>query len=272
MAAVALAAIFVGPASNLYWRLPPQIGDLLAYDKYDAGMRVGTCMLTSGYNDFALYRADECLRLKNDKKNILIVGESHAAHLWYGLQATFPEINFLQATSSGCKPVIDTTGERRCVELVEFIFNTFLSKNRIDGIILSANWEKSNISSAVRTAKFLERYADSVFIFGPIVNYRESLPRILARKLMMQSDQTSDEEFASRYRSSEQAEIDHAFREAAIDGKVRYVSVYKLLCEPECAVWATAGNPMQFDYGHLTKKGSQYLAQRLPRGIFETMP
>ena len=59
-------------------------------------------------------------------KNILIVGDSHAAHLIWGLSFSYPDSNVLQATATGCRPYIGSYGVKKCIDLVNYTFNDFL--------------------------------------------------------------------------------------------------------------------------------------------------
>ena len=267
MAAASVVAIIVGPASASFWNLPRRVDEILAYQNYDAAhsMRDGTCFLTSGSDDFAIYDKNTCLALKPGQKTFLVVGDSHAAHLWPGLQAVFQNVNFLQATASGCKPVVGSSGARRCTALIQFIFDKFLPHNHLDGIILSARWEKLDLAKVRETTEALRPYADKIFVFGPIVEYDRPLPRILALGLG-----SNEFEFAAKYRRSEQGETDQAFAAALSNDPAVYLSVYRALCSPQCVVWAKKDVPLQFDYGHLTREGSMYLAARLGPDLFPT--
>ena len=40
------------------------------------------------------------------RPNYLLVGDSHAAHLWFGLSSAMPEVNVMQATASMCRPAV----------------------------------------------------------------------------------------------------------------------------------------------------------------------
>lgn len=62
------------------------------YDQYEM-VRAGTCALGQRkFDNFALYDRVRCLSLAPDKRNFLIVGDSHAADLWYGFSKRFPRI------------------------------------------------------------------------------------------------------------------------------------------------------------------------------------
>jgi peptidoglycan/LPS O-acetylase OafA/YrhL len=262
MASVAALAFFIGTLSSHFWHLPNRVEKILAYtdaSKHSEETRVGTCFLTSEYNSFEFYKKDECLNLSNEKKNILIVGDSHAAHLWPGFQTVYPQINFIQATASGCKPIIGATGDKRCTDMMDYIFNVFLPENHVDAVILSGRWKPKEVTSAISTASKLREYAGNVVISGPIVEYDQPLPRILARSA---AEHTDENEFAARHRRAQQKQIDELFSKAQWPQHVKYVSVYNIMCSQKCRLWSENGVPAQFDYGHLTKEGAMYLVKQ----------
>jgi hypothetical protein len=264
MITAAAIVFIVSIASIAFWNIPRRAEQVLAYTNYDGAslVRRGACFISKDYD---VYDKDDCLALRPDQKNFLLIGDSHAAHLWPGLQAAYPNVNFLQATASGCKPHIGTGGARRCTELMQFIFEKFVPRTHLDGIILSARWDERDIRNARATAEALRPYAGRIFISGPIVEYDQPLPRLLALALTDKSDETA---FVTKYRRRSQAETDRLFASALADDPTRYLSVYRTLCNPECALWANEQVPLQFDYGHLTRQGSILLASRLGPQLF----
>ncbi len=63
------------------------------------------------------------------RPNYLLVGDSHAAHLWFGLSSAMPEVNIMQATASACRPAVEPVSlldTRACPRLMQFVFNDFL--------------------------------------------------------------------------------------------------------------------------------------------------
>jgi hypothetical protein len=254
----------VSIASIAFWNIPHRAEQVLAYTNYDGAsiVRRGACFISKDYD---VFDKDDCLALKPDQKNFLLIGDSHAAHLWPGLQAAYPNVNFLQATASGCKPHIGTGGARRCTELMRFIFERFVPLTHLDGIILSARWNERDIRNAKVTAEALRPYAGRIFISGPIIEYDQPLPRLLALALTNKSDEIA---FVTKYRRRSQEETDRLFASALADDPARYLSIYRTLCNPQCAIWANEQVPLQFDYGHLTREGSILLASRLGAQLF----
>lgn len=256
MAALSCAAFVFVPVSASYWHLSPKVEQVLGY--LDKKVEVEPqCFLTSANDSFDAYDRGRCLALSGDKPNVLVLGDSHAAHLVPGLRQVGEADNLLIATASGCKPVVNTRGRSRCVQLVNYILRDFLPAHHLDAIVLSARWTDADLADLKRTLAVIEPFADRIIVSGPIVEYEMPLPYVLARKL---NDPTYD---VDHHRVAETAAIDEHFQAAVTKRTIRYFSPYRALCGSGCALWAAEGVPMQFDYGHLTLEGSRRVATLL---------
>jgi hypothetical protein len=223
-------------------------------------MRSGECFFThAAPRDQETFR-QQCLQMQRSKENVLILGDSHAAHLWAGLQARFPDINFLQATAGGCKPI--PTGSRAdlCRDMLRYVLDEFVPQNRPDAIIISGRWTAGDIGFVSDVAKSLSKYS-RVVISGPMVEYTQALPRLLATAIASGRDPT---EFAARYRLPQQRQTDADLAARLKSENIAYFSPYRVICQDSCAVWAQPGIPMEFDASHLTREGSAFVAQRFP--------
>jgi peptidoglycan/LPS O-acetylase OafA/YrhL len=270
MISASLTAVLLSPLIETVWKYPSRATEVLSYAKInETHMRVGTCFLLKGsLHDYEFHNQSDCLAVSPRLPNFLIIGDSYAAHLWPGLQEVYPNVNFLQATGAGCKPIIGARGEPYCTGMKKFIFEKFLPHTHLDGIIVSARWQQDEIQAAVRTAQDLQPYADRVFIFGPIIEYNQALPKILAWAIASNKTEAS---FAEIHRLAAPKEIDRTFSAALLSGSVEYVSVYRALCDPICEIWATGHVPLQFDYGHLTREGSIELARKVGPQLFRNL-
>ncbi|WP_137128945.1 acyltransferase family protein [Rhizobium sp. FY34] len=249
--------------------IPPAAVAVLAQAELPAAddhFRDGDCFLSNNVRAASQINNESCLAYDPNRRNILIVGDSHAAHLWVGLSETYPELNFMQATASGCRPTISFEGRHTCTDLMRHIFLNLLPQRAVDTVIRSGRWRGSEAKMAIATAKALQPFAKRVIISGPIAEYDQSLPRLLAKGMEANSGPA---QFASHHLVPTPQQIDALFASEAAAAGVEYFSVYDALCGTECEVWARDGVAMQFDYGHLTREGSIYLGQRLrssPRG------
>jgi peptidoglycan/LPS O-acetylase OafA/YrhL len=253
------------------FKYPDRAMEVLSYAKIDQGhMRVGTCFSLA--SDITKIINSNCMQTKPNMPNFLIVGDSHAAHLWSGLQATYPTVNFLQATGAGCTPVLNGKSRNAaCDQMVHYIFQQFLPRTKLDGIIISARWEASNeiLSSLISTANFARNYTDRVVVFGRIAEYDQALPRIMARAI---ASNKSEIESANSHRTGPSQDIDQRFSAALEATPIEYVSVYRAICNRACEIWATQKAPLQFDNDHLTCEGSIELAKKVGPQLFPNIP
>jgi hypothetical protein len=102
-----------------------------------------------------------------------------------------------------------------------------------------------------------------VIVLGPIVEYDSPLPRLLADEILYNSPTT-----ASAMRTRGIHERDRALNRIVTARGATYISVYDQVCHNgHCDEFAEGDIPMQFDAGHLTKKGSVEVGRRLSMSI-----
>ncbi len=257
-AASACALVFLA-TNGLASRYPEAVRRFAAFD-YAQGVpfREGVCFISRTFARDP-HVDDKCLAMVPSKPNYLIIGDSHAAQYWAGFQEVLPEVNFLQATASGCKPTIGSKGADRCRSVIDHALNTFIPNAKLDAIVISAYWTQGDLNDLRTTVKYLEKYVPKVIIMGPIVTYDDFVPRLLARSEAMQ-----DREIVRRARSALPRQIDQAFAQAFPNsGAIQYISVIDLLCGPtyECITLDSKGLPLQFDRAHLTAGGAAEVAK-----------
>lgn len=246
-------------AARAYWQVPAAVERVAQFVRYRAApnSRAGQCLLTT-HDRFATFDRDHCLRLSPDQPNVLLLGDSHAAHFYRGLSA-LPGINLLQANASGCRPVADPVGEARCTALMRYVTDDFLPKHHVDTVILSALWRDDDWPALQRQIALLRQYVDQVVVFGPIPEYNHPLPRLLAEALYRH-----DPAIVDRDRVAARQRLDAMLAARIPATGARYISTYRALCPADrCTLWTDDGNPIQFDYGHLTARGSRLMVERM---------
>ncbi|MBY0612831.1 MAG: acyltransferase [Beijerinckiaceae bacterium] len=202
-----------------------------------------------------------CLRAAEQKRNVLLIGDSHAAHLWSGLQDANPTLNVEQATGSGCAPVWrrSLVALPLCDAVVKAALDRALTEPPPDEIILAARWKMRDFEALGETLDRLASARRKVTVIGPIVEYAYPLPRLLADAVLR-----GDDEWVRRNRNRETEAIDAALGTFVGGHGARYLSLVDLLCERHaCITLDRQGRPIQFDYGHLTRAGSALVAERL---------
>jgi hypothetical protein len=235
---------------------PPEAERINEFVNY-GGIKFKTethCFVEKGTN---LFDIENCLKLSQSKRNVLVLGDSHAAHLLWGLNEIYPNLNILQATASGCKPYIGTEGEKRCTEVINYVFDTFLSKYKIHNVIISARWKASDIPLIEKTVSQIIKYTDYITVMGRIVEYEQSLPRLIAQG-MLKSPNDIDS-YVAQFERTDLQKIDDVFQKISWPVNVKYISTYNIM-QNQCKPLLINGVPKQFDYGHLTAEGSTCLA------------
>ena len=259
MAALAALAIGVPAAAD---RLHPAGGmadAALQYLQYEADVGAETCFLSAGFDDYRLYRKDVCLKLVPGRPSILIMGDSHAAHFAPAFKALYPDHDVLQATSSGCQALHIDPGAPRCRKLFAYVFDDFLVHHHVNTIVLAGRWPASTIDKLTDTIAYLKPLVDRVVVLGPMVEYDQPFPQILARSIVQH-----DPSLIAKHLEAKQRNTDRAFAAQLASSTAAYFSVYDANCpKDECTQWAAPGVPMQYDAHHLTLEGSKLVLTRL---------
>ena len=267
--AMALAVLFVA-TDGMNDRFPASVRQLAKF-RYDPSepMRVGTCLISRAFAEKPTVE-ESCMRLDPARRNFLLVGDSHAAHYWAGLTEVYPDINFLQATATGCAPVLGGEGAGRCRSVVDNAYLDFIPNHKLDAVIIAALWSSSDIPGLLSTIKAVRKNVDKVYVFGPIVTYDDLLPRLL-----MRSEMKGDPSIVAHARQSNLGRLDRAFARAVEGSGAKYVSIYNALCDESgaCLTRDHNGDPIQFDNAHLTKAGSIITSSVLKcRGLIGSLP
>ena len=247
------------------FRFPERVVAIGAYLGYDPSpaFRSGHCYLSTNRQQLDVQR---CMQLDSKRPNYLLVGDSHAAHLWFGLSSSMPEVNIMQATASACRPAIlpvSSLDLRACPKLMQYVFNDFLVRNKVDKVLLSASWKDEDFPDLSNTLGILKSRGIDVTVFGPIVEYDGALPRLLADEIRYNSPS-----FANDMRTPGIGERDRALSRLVTAKGATYVSVYNSVCHGGlCDEFAQGDIPLQFDAGHLTAEGSVAVARRLSTSL-----
>lgn len=119
--------------------------DSVAYD-FSEAFNLGTCFVDDSYS-YKNVLTDECLGTSKDEFNVLVIGDSFAAHLMPGLKHHFPNIHFNQATASGCRALKNFANPDHyqnkwpCPHLNKILFESIVKNQGFDAFILVSDWQ-----------------------------------------------------------------------------------------------------------------------------------
>jgi peptidoglycan/LPS O-acetylase OafA/YrhL len=248
-------------------RFNQQAREVAAYIGIDATdgrdqIRYGACFISSETATLHDFQVDKCMPDQPQKKKVLILGDSHAAALWWGFDQIFPDINVMQATASGCKPVLHQRPRQNagCTEIMNYVLSQYLPSHRVDAVLIQANWDDGDLTSLGETISWLRQKGVPVILLGPIVQYDSSLPRLLALSIS-----ENDPLLPGRHLGRFVEPLDRQM--AALSRNtwhVPYVSLFDLFCgNGSCIEYGAPGIPLQYDHAHLSRAGSVLAARNL---------
>ncbi|MBX3479985.1 MAG: acyltransferase [Caulobacter sp.] len=255
-----LAAVLI-VADGFPARMSPQANQTAGYLAQDGAltMRDPACMAGIGLRREV--DAGRCLVLAEDRPNLLLLGDSHSAHLWAGLSSALPGANIMQASAGGCRPTWPSdSADGICRRHLQRIFQTWLPQHRPDAVILAARWEPADVKPLAATLKFLKAQGVPVILLGPVPRYDQELPRLL-----INAETRADPTLPQRHRMDLAPIADRRLEKVAAESGAPFVSLYRALCPGDdaapCRTRTPDGAPMQYDGGHLTLAGSRYLGR-----------
>ncbi|MCU1329162.1 MAG: hypothetical protein JWN34_4532 [Bryobacterales bacterium] len=275
---LAMVGAFAVASHGFPARFPAQA---LAADRFThfdsaAAFRENVCFIDPSVtfgSAFSNFNKDVCLADDPVRKHYLLIGDSHAAHLYPGLKSVFPEINLSQATVTSCKPFLDEPAGTvdYCVDMWKYIFGDYLLHHHVDAVLMSGRWDESDFPELGLTIEWLRAHGIPVILFGPVVEFDVPLPRLLAIALRDARPGMID-----AHSSMQPAATDKRLAEVARDQwNVRYVSTFEDLCDKRadggtklrtklgCPVYAARDVPLLFDSDHLTPAGSILFAKAM---------
>lgn len=153
LASVALVVIAFLPALAIYegkglrdlrFARNPALADVRSVEqypitfraRYDHFYRMDSCFLSPLHGPDAF--RSECIP---EHARWVLWGDSHAAHLWHGLESVVGKMDVAQLTASGCPPLLGVEFSKRpeCRRINDFALNT-VRRQRPDVILLAAAW------------------------------------------------------------------------------------------------------------------------------------
>jgi peptidoglycan/LPS O-acetylase OafA/YrhL len=220
------------------------------------------CFIESNNDKVEKYNKDFCLKIEEGKINILFIGDSHAAVLSSSLSDALEKknIHLLQATASGCLPILKTKGKSKCVDLINYIYRDFIFKNRnkIDGVILSANWinakkgsQNDLLENLNNTLTYLKSYNLKTIIIGQNETYTIPYASIAAKEYEYNTNIRKNYLNWYSYNLNE-------FLKTKLSSK--YIDIYNLDTIPKTTVDNT---PYMFDENHFTQYGADITIKKL---------
>ncbi len=208
---------------------------------------------------------DRCVTIDPIKPNILLIGDSHAAHFYPAMVELMPAANISMIASDSCSLVL---GDRpACNELTTWIeAEAQQARIQFDRIIISVRVMRTQTArDIVRLSKSLAERGTRVTVLGPIQYYRPNLPTLYTTMV----DRFTPAQIAQAFNQAvqpEQFEVDAILAESFRNSSVDYVSLLAINCPTgpsSCDHWDSDGVPINVDDSHLTAAAARALIGKI---------
>lgn len=259
--AIAVASWASAERPMLLHKVPPEvvrIAEVVNYRDtvdYKHQFRKGVCSL--GEDDPQTFNRD-CVAPDPVLRNWVIFGDSHAGQYWRALQEYWSADNVIKATASGCRPLVDPVGPARCTVMVSYVLEELLRPDQVHGVVFAGRWREQEIPRLITTVRMIKARGIEVVILGPTVEYDGDFPLIVARAII------SDNPDGVAHRMlRDRVYLDRSIAAALAPLEVTYISQFDAECpDDQCTIFDQEGDPIHFDYGHLTLSGARLMLSR----------
>lgn len=204
-----------------------------------------------------------------DKPSILLWGDSHAAHLFPGLQAVYGDkLRIMQRTASGCQPIMGMIRDIRanCKDINDAVMH-FIQNEKPDKIILAAMWDIDERPQLAETIRQLHQLGiTDIDLVGPVPFWYGGLPLQLYKHSLENPGQALPRRMKKGFVPSYPA-LDDELRNFARQHQLRYLSPMGVLCNADGCLTRfgdTNDELTAWDQTHLTEKSSSFLISHFP--------
>ncbi len=275
-------------------RFPPLVDRIFDYDANGAESRpLMSCFYQRDEARFSLgeerkraagfFEAHHCAAIADPlKPTILIVGNSHAAHLFTGLQEVYgARANLLTLSSVFCAPLVENVamdqgvaGTPRCRAINDYVFDA-IRTIKPDLLIVGgyfaqydheANWRYPGyLDALVAGARRLHgEGVRSIIVAGEVPTWAPVLPILVGRDVL---ERGAAAEFSTIGVRPNSLDTDRALAGKDWGEGVRYVSQAAKLCGPAgCRRLIGENLPedlLAVDYGHYSREGSVFAVRTM---------
>ena len=207
---------------------------------------------------------------KKARPTLLLWGDSNAAHLIPGIRREYADkYRIVIRTISGCGAFIGFEVPKRykCRELNNEIL-AMAAEIKPDKVIIAGLWKIEFPPLLAKTLNLLKTNAvQGVSIIGPVPRWQQSLPRTLIRYNQENQSKKKLPDYLPDVRHQEVFAVEAALKKMVSNYDVTYYSILDFVCQPIKGCLTHVGNNqlIQWDYGHLTTAGSEYVVRELRR-------
>jgi hypothetical protein len=145
---------------------------------------------------------------------------------------------------------------------MNFVFQEYLPTHPVQGLLISARWREPNVSALTETVEWARSHNVPVVLFGPVPEYDEALPRLLAYSIAWNKP-----DLPARHQVAFPRLLDTKLQDLAANTlHIPYVSLYQAICNNNvCTEYADDAHQISLmsDGDHLSREGALLVIQRV---------
>jgi peptidoglycan/LPS O-acetylase OafA/YrhL len=229
----------------------------------DKALKTGQCLLVTGQS-YADWTPDACARTNGPGGDILLFGDSFAAHYAPGLEALDAKVagRVVQYSMQGCAPIFENAREpfETCREFIKNV-NQIIELEQIKRVVIVASWLEYGADWSAGVESTLKAFRDmglEVTLIGQSPNFYLEPFVIAARRGQ------GAEKNVSVNIGGEAERLNARLRNLAAAYGARFIDPVAILCRDNLCPVRIDGQELFMDYGHFTEIGSV----RAVRGYF----
>ncbi|MCU5771591.1 acyltransferase [Erwiniaceae bacterium BAC15a-03b] len=242
--------------------------DVIALDKmsqYISRIQFGSdpaqlCFLTSS-SSVEDFNFEKCTQSESGKKNLLILGDSHAAQFSQALREQFHNYNIIQVTASQCPAIVNSKGDVFCTKLMHYALNDLVNSKKIDAAIVLSDWNNfyatNNLARDIpETYNLLAKKIEKVYFISQTKHFQPSVYRLL--QIYGINADIND------HREKGTDAVYQEINKIASQHNVKMIDIYDYGCTGgKCAFINSNHTPMFFDDNHFTYEWTKEIAAKV---------
>ncbi len=218
--------------------------------------------------------AEDCYVGDPHKQNVMLLGDSHAAHLYPGLVESLrgSNVELLQMNASNCPPLVGGTASdlESCHEANELVFRTVRAV-RPQLVILDAEWTsyfaRPHIHAALEQTirQLRDDGVERVIVIGPVPDWFSSLHQVLETKFLRAGAGLPSHTNVGLDPSA--LGVNEVLRRDATEAGALYISLTDRLCDAAgCVTFVgpdVSSDLIVYDTDHLTVAGARFVSRTI---------
>jgi len=201
-----------------------------------------------------------CLDTRGGRRTVMLVGDSHAEHLVPGLEARWPEEDFIRIVGGGCYPLIgfeNTTDP--CRKIADYLFNAFERWEEVERVYLSVRYYEAHRKMVLETLDWFQSKGVDVTLVGQTPVFEPALD-VLAQS---HSNLSAFHEAARGAAITDDKDIAADLKQSLPEG-VSYIDSFDVICGQalSCQTSTEEGWPLFLDEDHFSVPGAIWFVRQ----------